>query len=514
MNSENFYQPEADSASIEERPNECSAVVKYVERIHFSDLHSNINIGSLPEQDNSDDKSGDEGTPGGEDGKIPDDNGNLLDYEDEWDSFEREESARFPAMVDLLEYSKRVFFLVRGRAGLYCCKEVKKSGEDILLVPPKRSSIPWDLPPAEAVLTQCRASVKNLDGKWERRLYDDTIDYLKGAAELSADVYYDLLASEILHSYLAEKSVYSPIIFFFGGPNWGKSRIGRAMILAAYRGVSITSLKEAHIIRLATLWRASILIDVMDPWKKARRSGSEDVLLDRYETGKLVPRVKRRPNNKYDELVYYDISGCTIIISNFPAPDILNSRCVEISMPLTDKTFPNEDIGQKAMDLKVRLIAFRSKYLLTDLPDIPKPSPRRLGDILKPLLQIIRLVRPDREDSFLSLVREIEKSRTIDQSDTLEAAIVRSMLKNFGSIIHGYLSVKIITDTLNRDREENFRVSYKAVGWRLKAVGFRKVKTSDGCSAVIWDIKHIRRLAKAYGVDFIPETPETQATAA
>jgi hypothetical protein len=48
----------------------------------------------------------------------------------------------------------------------------------------------------------------------------------------------------------------------------------------------------------------------------------------------------------------------------------------------------------------------------------------RLGDILKPLQQIIRMVKPEREPYFLRLIRELESEKLIEKADSIEAQIL------------------------------------------------------------------------------------------
>jgi hypothetical protein len=75
---------------------------------------------------------------------------------------------------------------------------------------------------------------------------------------------------------------------------------------------------------------------------------------------------------------------------------------------------------EAALPLKERLTAWRAQHLEKALPNCAKPAAGRLGDILKPLLQIIRLVKPEREP-----VKELERGRLLDKADTLEGKILQ-----------------------------------------------------------------------------------------
>lgn len=131
-----------------------------------------------------------------------------------------------------------------------------------------------------------------------------------------------------------------------------------------------------------------------------------------------------------------------------------------------------------------------------------------LGDILKPLLQIIRLVKPEREPFFWRLLRQIESEKLIEKADSLEAQILAVVIGLKDQVERGRLPVKKITDAFNEGRPEKSRVSYQKIGRRLSAMGFRKARGGDGAFAIIWDEESVERMMGMYG---LRETPETSA---
>jgi hypothetical protein len=142
------------------------------------------------------------------------------------------------------------------------------------------------------------------------------------------------------------------------------------------------------------------------------------------------------------------------------------------------------------------------------LEDVPKPANGRLGDILKPLLQVIRLTCPEREIAFLRLVGELEQQRMIEKSDSLEGEILVTMIRLADQVDKGGLPVKLITDEINRDRSERAKISYQRVGRKLNAMGFKKGKTDTGASAVVWDQRQLEKVSEKYGLRETSETPE------
>jgi hypothetical protein len=420
----------------------------------------------------------------------------------------REMTAVFPGLVDLvLDDNGTIGFLMKNPEGFYFTpKEASADGSKVY-IPPSRNQLLWDLVPVERVYQHYRAA--DAPG-WDAALFDALLDYYHRVSELPAEGYYILLAADTMLGYLIEKASYAPIIAFVGGPDRGKSRTAKAMTRVGYRGVTINSLREAHVIRLSERFRGLISFDVMDIWKKAGKSA--DVILDRYERGKLIPRVYKPSLATFGDTQYFDVFGNTIIVSNFLPPEVLATRCVEINMPVATRAFPEEGIRETAMELKARLTAFRAKYMDCALPDVPVPSSNRLGDIIKPLLQIIRLVRPDKEGDFLALVREIERSRLIDRADTFEARMIRAIIGNQSKVAHGSLPVEAITEALNDGKKGNFRLTPQKIGRQLKALGFKRGRTPQGCSAIIWDDRLIESLADIYGLTLPPDSPVMPVT--
>jgi hypothetical protein len=278
------------------------------------------------------------------------------------------------------------------------------------------------------------------------------------------------------------------------------------MIHVAYRGIHVESLREAYIFRVADNLNAAIFFDVMNIWYKAEKQNSSDLLLHRFEKGATVPRVNFPDRGPHQDIVYYRIFGPTIIATNAGIHKILDTRAVSINMPDTEKRFELDVKPEYALELKERLSAFRARHMNVPLPAIEKPAPGRLGDILKPLLQIITKVKPGRCSAFKELIKELRARRLTDKADSLEAAILTVIISLQDDTIRGVLPnttilpVKTITDKYNEEVDAlKYRISYQKVGRRLDAMGFSKTRYQNR-SAIIWDDEKIKKLAKSYGI--------------
>jgi DNA primase catalytic core len=423
-------------------------------------------------------------------------------------------TANLDGLVDLVEHEGSPGFLMKDGDRLSVLPKVERDG--VVYVPPPRQQIPWLLPRATQVLELFELEQSIPQSVSDGALYDDLWAYHKTASELPREEYYDLIVAWDFHTYLPETVEYSPIVCLFAVPERGKSRTGKGMIYVAYRGIHVESLRDPYLVRVASDLGASIFFDVRDIWRKAEKNGSEDILLNRFERGMKVPRVLYPDRGPHRDIVYYSIFGPTIISTNEGAHRILETRAITINMPETGRRFENDVTPELARPLRERLVAFRARHLGELLPDTPKPASGRLGDILKPLLQVIRLVKPEREGHFLKLVKELEAERLIEKASSLEAEILGAVLDLESQLEHGMLPVKLVTDTLNLERPEKRKLSYQLIGRRLSAMGLRKATTPTGAAAILWSQEQIERMKNAYGVrktsvtSATSETPEKQ----
>lgn len=421
-------------------------------------------------------------------------------------------TALFEGLIDIVERDGKPAFLIKEGDNLLIVNSLKKDG--LLYLPPPKEQIPWLMPRGGEILKLCETQSKKSVEECDKELYDELLAYHKSISELPEDSYYDLITAWGLHTYLLETIEYTPIICLFAVPERGKSRTGKGMIYIAFRGIHVESLRDAYLVRVANDLIASLFLDVKEIWKKAEKNGSEDILLHRFEKGAKVPRVLFPEKGAHRDIVYYSIFGPTIISTNEGIHRILETRAISINMPDTTRRFEDDVTPLRALPLKEKLVAFRARHYSKSLESIPKPALGRLGDILKPIQQIIRLARPEREAYFLKLVKRLESEKLIEKADTIEAQILTVLSGLRGSVDKGTLSVKDITDSFNEDRSDKYKVTYQRIGRRLSAMGFGKVRTSNGASAIVWDEEKLERIKDSYGLSKTSETPDTSDTPA
>jgi len=404
---------------------------------------------------------------------------------------EQDYTAVHDKLVDLvINKDDQICFLIMNNTELGQETKLRKEDGKGHFHPPPREAIKWSLPRLEKVLHYYKTDNN-------RRLYDDLLTYLKGISELPSSDYYHLLACWVLHTYVYEKAGYSPYIWLYAIPERGKSRTGHGLMNVAYRGLTVESLRDPYIIRAAQNINASLFFDVMDLWKKAERTGTEDILLQRFERGAVVPRVLYPDRGPHKDTVFFDIYGPTIVATNEKVSEILATRAIQIIMPESSRTFENDVKPEDALPLRERLVAWRARHMNNELPETLKPCRGRLGDILKPLRQVILMIAPSEEQRFLNLCVEIQNQRYEILADTLEAAIIQAITDLEHEIENCKLQSKTITEKINEDIPEKYQRAQRTITQACKRMGF-KAPRSDGQTYIEINSKLFFQLSARY----------------
>ena len=342
-------------------------------------------------------------------------------------------------------------------------------------------------------------------------LYNDLIEYHKNISELPNNDLYQLLAIWDIHTYMIEKASFSPIIYFYSIAERGKSRTLKGMTYVAYRGIRKGDITDAQLIRDCTHLRATLAFDMMDFWEKIKQAGSVDVILNRYERGMTISRVNRPDKGPFKDTDYYDVFGPTVIATNEIIHDIADTRAIPIIMIKADRDFENEVDPKDSLDLRERLTAFKLVHYDDDLPKPVKLARSRLGDIVKPLHQILLKVAPNKEKEFIAMVKRIEKMKLVEKTGTVDSDILQAWVAIAKvKMVNGIVASQDVTDVFNEDKGDKEKLTSRQVGNRLKSFGFQTTKTNTNTLGFFHDEETTIKLKKEYGVVFVtPESPVT-----
>jgi hypothetical protein len=405
-------------------------------------------------------------------------------------------SAWFPGLVDLvLDKNGEVAYLVIENGNLVLKKEFQTAAGT--LVPPPKNKVIWLIPRYTEVL-------RYFNSDNDIKLFEDLVEHFRGISELPTENHYKLNALWTMHTYQFDKSSYSPIQWFYAIAGRGKSRTGMGMIHTAWRGVQVITVAEAHIIRLATDLRASIFFDCTDLGKKIQKAGTEDVFLYRYEQGAKIARVLYPEKGPFDDTEYYEIYGPTIIATNEPVSSILETRSIQTIMPESNRMFNNDVKAIDGFPFRERLVAYRARHMEDDLPVIAKPAIGRLGDIMRPLLQVLKQISGETQ-WFFEILADFERNLKENISESREAQIVRIIYELRNQVRNERLSNETILDVVNHDRPERYYMTAKSLGWITKSLDFKKY--SDGKQrGIYWDEILVAMLCGRYGIEYKQDT--------
>jgi hypothetical protein len=259
----------------------------------------------------------------------------------------------------------------------------------------------------------------------------------------------------------------------------------------------VESLRDAYIVRASQNLNAALFFDVLDLWKKAERTNTEDILLQRFERGAVVPRVLYPERGPHKDTVFYSIYGPSVIATNEKVSEILATRAIQIIMPESSRNFEKDVIPEDGLPLRERLVAWRARHMANDLPEAKKPSRGRLGDILRPLRQIVKLVAPGEENRFLNLCVEIQNQRYDILSDTIESMIIQAISDLENEIENCKLLSKGITDKINENVPEKFHRAQRTITQACNRMGFRSFR-SCGDTYIEIDVNLLSRLSARY----------------
>ena len=329
-------------------------------------------------------------------------------------------------------------------------------------------------------------------------LLNEVISFIKNHLEMPSESDYLILALWVFHTYLIEKFSTTPILYFYGVKESGKTRAGEVLNELAYMSERLTAPTQATLFRTADYFKSTLIIDEIKLWGINSSEEVATLIKSRYKRGIKVPRVNLNKKGE-DQIEYFDVFGPLVICTTETVPDAIESRCITFLMQKNSKAEVEKVINDRqAGELRNKLTIFRAKYLNQDLSETDQVSRRRLNEIMMPLYKILMLIAPERKDEFKKIVHEIELSKKEDEGDSLEAEIVQAIIlyKN-----EGVFGTRDITQELNRNRPEYAKLSDRKVAIRIKRLGFKKFRNADMRGFEI-ESKLLEKLVLQYGLDF------------
>lgn len=349
--------------------------------------------------------------------------------------------------------------------------------------------------------------------KDEAKLLADVEKFIRQYLELPDESGYLVLALWVLHTYLIEKFSRTPIIYFYGMLETGKTQAGEVIFNVAYKGEFETSPTEAVVFRSSEYFKPSLILDELKIWGPEGDKEVARLLKSRYKRGLKVARCDLKHSKGEDEIKFFDAFGPTVICTDQKMPPEIESRCLLFVMEKNISPEVEDEIDQtKAQELRDRLTAFRARNLNKDLPDPAKMARRRLQEITKPLQQILVFVDPKREEELKKYVKAAKEMREVEESLTLQGEIVNAIIQIYQDnvVSSGRFLVGDVADFINKDRKQKEEINNRTIGRMVKQLGYQSARTKAG-RAYLFDQEKTLKLAKRFGLETSPLEPAAKA---
>jgi hypothetical protein len=404
-------------------------------------------------------------------------------------------AACFPGLIDVCEAEDgQLLYLVCQNEEFLLLESAMVNGSEVM--PPEKEHFPFLLPQAETVMEYI-----NLD---DVDLYDDVLTYLKRFSALD-DHQWAVVAHFVFLTYMHDHKeiFYCPILLFHAVAERGKSRTGKSVSYLSYRGIHLSELREANILRYCENLKSMLFFDIMDVWKKAVQTRCEDLLLGRFEKGQKASRVLFPEKGAFRDMKHYEIYGPTIIVSNEQLHKILDTRCLPITMPNLPGSYENPH-PDTAQELKARLTAWRGRHFNAELPSMEplEGISGRLWDIAKSLFLVNSLLDVN-SDTLKDAIISIAGERSESNQDSIEGrlvAIIREITAEEGLDRFVAINIKIsyILKKLNEERPADKQITPQWIGRKLKSMSIRH-RTINGRSEIVLTTPEYKTLLDQYG---------------
>jgi hypothetical protein len=400
---------------------------------------------------------------------------------------QRRETVNLPNLIEILDTEKGLRFLMSD-GNLQ--SEFSMDGVIYYPVKPKLFSIP-------------NAGVMDLIKGDDSNLFDDVRQFIHDHLDCPHETHYGVLTTFVLHTYLIEKTEASPIMRFYGPKGSGKSRGGEILNQLVRRGVLTANLTGPGLFRVNELYSPTLMIDEIQIFGKKGDKDLKEMLNVRYRRGNQIIRINKERNG-LASIESFNAFGPTILCGTEEIPDTVRSRAITLFMEPNVREVRRHIDKERACNLRNRLVAFRFRHFKTSLYEPERiVSNGRLDEVLLPLHQIIRLIKPEFETEFVAFAKSIEAERNEEEIESLDAEVLRALVSCKGRVEHGRLAVDAVTRLLNANRDPKNLVSSRGVGFVLTHFGFKSCRIpGSGKYARLWDESRIHRLALRFNIDY------------
>ena len=332
-----------------------------------------------------------------------------------------------------------------------------------------------------------------------KELFDEVHTFIQSYVELPEEFDYLILTLWIFHTYLIEKFDVTPLIYFYGVKETGKTRSGEILGELAFRCERLTSPTEATLFRSADYFKTSLIVDEIKLWGENGNQEVARLIRSRYKRGLMVSRIDLSKKGE-NQVEYFDVFAPLVLCTMETVPPEIESRCIIFRMQKNEKIEIENRIDREwARKIRRKLVLFRSEFLGKKLPNCKRVARRRLNEIMMPLYKILMLIRPDLEMNFKIIIEDMQKKKATEEFDSLEAELIEEV-SNFWNLGRKDFLTGEMSDVINESRKLKDQLSDRLVSMRLKRLGFEKARLEGGKRGYKIGERLLGKLRKRYGI--------------
>lgn len=258
-------------------------------------------------------------------------------------------------------------------------------------------------------------------------LFNELKAFIAEHVDFPDDKCYYILSAFIIASWRAEDFETAPYLLFLGDFGSGKTRALEVLQELCYRALVSASISTAALVRLLQKYRVTVLIDETELFNsKSKYSDSKQelvaILNSGYKRGQFYTRAK--PDS--DDIELWKTFGFKALAGTQDFVQTLNSRCIPIPMERATRRVRRTIDRDKALKLRRKLLNYRFKNLMTELPSIDLPFKNgRNHELFTALVQI---APEEARKSIVEYGMKLEDERQVDDATSFEADILQAII--------------------------------------------------------------------------------------
>jgi hypothetical protein len=360
-------------------------------------------------------------------------------------------------------------------------------------------------------------SIKQRDLLWEEYTVDNIEDY-ESEEKLWSEVKrylwehidlregYDVLTAWVFVSWVPEKWLAVPYLFFYGPAGSGKTWALEILKSIGFRSFLTANITTAVLFRICDCYSPTLLLDETETYMVKDRRDIIYLLNSGYRKGSKAVRMEDTKEGY--KIRVFKTFGFKALSGTKELIETLRSRCIIFNMSEATRDVKTRIDEKRAETLRKKLLAYRFKTLskkeTEETPEAAKALKGRLRELFGPLMIV---APPSAKQSIISEAEKIRKTVQEEQKASDEAIVFKAIVEAYEeNLEEKKITIKQIVDILNKDllteglgTEEWKSVS---VGMVCSRLGFKRTMKKRK-RAIFWNQQLAERLARKYYPEWV-----------